>query len=101
MLKNLSRYSKQLAWAKANPRAVNKARLRYRYELDIADYEEMLKSQNGRCKICSQLGKDVDHDHRTGKVRGLLCGNCNRALGLFREDIGLLIKAIRYLWEAE
>mgnify|MGYP001585018387 CR=1 FL=1 len=57
----------------------------------------------GRCKICNvhqkelkhQLG--VDHNHTTGKVRGLLCGSCNKGLGLFKDSIELLLKASYYL----
>lgn len=52
------------------------------------------------CEIC---GKDlegkgnIDHDHATGKVRGVLCGPCNRGLGIFKDDIALLQKATQYL----
>jgi hypothetical protein len=68
------------------------------------DYLRMLVEQNGTCKICkketpwSRSDKwHVDHCHETGKVRGLLCINCNRGLGLFQDDTGLLKEAIQYL----
>lgn len=52
----------------------------YQYGLTIAAYRALLESQNGRCAICgAKQGEKlkIDHDHRTGKVRGLLCGSCN------------------------
>ena len=49
------------------------------------------------CRICEAPGRDIDHCHATGKVRGLLCNDCNRALGLFRDDAALLRRAADYL----
>ena len=75
------------------------------------EYVSLAEAQGGRCAICRQpethrdrsgsvqpLG--VDHDHRTGKVRGLLCHSCNTALGYFRDDPALLTAAAEYvmLW---
>lgn len=60
----------------------------------------MLAAQGGRCAICaSDMGTEwqVDHDHATGKVRGLLCSPCNRGLGLFKDAPHLLRSAISYL----
>jgi len=63
----------------------------------------MLKSQNGNCAICGidqpSNGRRlaVDHDHETGKVRALLCGNCNTGMGSFMDNPKLLQKAINYL----
>lgn len=62
---------------------------RWRYSLGIelteADYDRMLKQQKGRCAICRRPPRtrrlDVDHDHKTGRIRGLLCSNCNRFFG--------------------
>lgn len=76
--------------------------LRRNYQLTTDEYDEMLASQNGVCAICHEKCTNgrrlaVDHDHRTGKVRGLLCSKCNTALGGFRESEDLLQKAIRYL----
>jgi len=67
-------------------------------------YEEMLTSQKGACAICfSKLNSSrytklaVDHDHTTGLVRGLLCMNCNTALGLMKDSAERLISASKYL----
>ena len=71
------------------------------YGISVEDYEEMLESQGGGCYICGigPVGRalDIDHDHRTGKVRGLLCSNHNRALGLLGDDPDLLLAAHTYL----
>ncbi len=60
--------------------------LKRKYGITINDYEQMLKQQNGVCKICKGLDPSgrrlaVDHCHTTGVVRGLLCPSCNTALG--------------------
>lgn len=74
-----------------------------KYRIRIKDYNEMFDIQNGCCLICnthqSKLKKSltVDHCHKTGKVRGLLCGLCNTGLGSFRDDIVFLENAIKYL----
>ena len=77
--------------------------LRKRYGIDAAQYEQMLEAQGHKCAICGRQscpsGKSlaVDHSHGTGKVRGLLCGNCNKAIGLFNDSKELLANAINYL----
>jgi len=63
----------------------------------------MLGHQRGVCAICGRAGSpergilDVDHCHDTGVVRGLLCTLCNRGLGQFKDDLGLVEKAAAYL----
>ncbi len=74
--------------------------LKCKYGITLEIYEAMLKSQNGGCAICGKTdGKrlHVDHDHATGKVRGLLCFKCNVSIGHFGDDIAVLRLAIRYL----
>lgn len=73
-----------------------------KYGITLEEYEELLAKQYGKCAICaghSIAGRklSVDHDHTTGKVRGLLCVNCNAALGQFRESREVLLKAYKYL----
>ena len=69
------------------------------YGLTEEDYVNMMDSQKGMCKICKKsLDKiSVDHCHTTGIVRGLLCSNCNCAIGLFEEDVSILESAIEYI----
>ncbi len=72
------------------------------YGIDVPDYERMLEEQGGGCYICGKKPEDkraldIDHDHKTGKVRGLLCSNHNRGLGLLDDNILHIIKALEYL----
>lgn len=61
-------------------------------------YHDMLSNQNGQCKICGNYAPlQIDHDHKTEKVRGLICGPCNRGLGHFRDSPEVMLKAIDYL----
>ena len=68
--------------------------------MSLEDYERLLKEQNYKCLICDKKKKlYVDHCHKTGKVRGLLCDLCNRGIGLFKEDVNSLSRAINFLNE--
>jgi len=72
--------------------------LKNKYGISIEDYKEIHKAQDGRCCICEEKTElVVDHDHKTGKVRGLLCQPCNRSLGFMKENVRSLENAIRYL----
>lgn len=96
-------------WRRKNPEKNKKisasSKLKVSYGITLKDYETLEKSQNGVCKICQKPEKGkrlaVDHCHETGKIRGLLCQKCNRALGMFHDDPQLLKKAIKYLKEIE
>jgi len=69
-----------------------------RYGITLEDYNELLIKQKGRCAICGSLPKhrrlDIDHDHKTGQIRGLLCNRCNQGLGYLGQ---VLKKAMDYL----
>lgn len=74
------------------------------YGITGRQYAKLLHEQNGLCAICGYPKLDrrkadlaIDHSHKTGKVRGLLCTNCNNGLGLFKEDPSLIASAIAYL----
>jgi hypothetical protein len=81
-----------------SPMSRREHRLRRRYGIGIEDFERMYSEQGGMCAICwAPKPEHVDHDHLTGKVRGLLCFNCNGGLGQFRDDSEVLTRAIEYL----
>lgn len=85
----------------------NKKRDEYRhikqYNITIEQYDDIFKLQEGKCHICGKHQNElktklcVDHNHKTNKVRGLLCDKCNRGLGHFNDDIEILMRAIDYL----
>lgn len=87
--------------AKRNPDKYRNSRLKHYFGITMEQYRKLLKSQKDVCAICSQPEQKkllaVDHDHRTGKIRGLLCSNCNMGLGKFKDDKELLKKAVLYL----
>jgi hypothetical protein len=75
---------------------------RLRYGLGAADVDTMLAEQDGRCAICAAVLDEtphIDHCHKTGRVRGLLCRNCNVGLGNFADDPERLRRAAEYLEE--
>jgi RNase P subunit RPR2 len=79
-----------------------KSELKRKYGISLAQFEAMLASQRHRCAICRTLLKGsrsahVDHDHETGRVRGILCNNCNNGLGRFQDSPTALRRAARYL----
>ena len=92
------------AYYLANRERLKELRLMYRYGLSLGARTAMLASQDGKCAICQihmESGKiNVDHNHVTGKVRGLVCTKCNRKLvGL--EDVAFLERAVEYLCSYE
>lgn len=88
-------------WARRNPaKAKRKARiwrLKSVFGLTPEQYEILFKKQNGLCALCSRPAECIDHCHKTGKVRGLLCQLHNRGLGHFQDDPRMLERAARYL----
>jgi hypothetical protein len=77
--------------------------LKEKYNLTEKDFHHKFNTQGMRCAICRVEFTDrkqhlhVDHDHRTGRVRGLLCSHCNSGLGFFKDNVRFLIKAGYYL----
>lgn len=101
----LARYRK---WRSENKRRDSeihrRSKLKTLFGISEEDYEQLLVKQNGACAICeesafSDMTKrlSIDHCHTTGKVRGLLCGRCNRGLGLFKDSSGTMLRAVAYL----
>ncbi len=95
------------AYRKNNGDHFRNRRFKKEYGIDFAEYQRMLIDQKGVCAICEkpetklQNGSirmlSVDHNHTTGAVRGLLCGNCNLAVGYACDDVSVLERAIVYL----
>jgi hypothetical protein len=77
--------------------------LKHKYGIDSDEYSNILKSQGGKCDVCRVKLIDrgththLDHDHKSGKIRGILCTNCNRGLGHFQDNALTLGRAIQYL----
>lgn len=84
-------------------RNVRSNRLRREFGISLTEFERMFAAQGKRCAICrtdtdlSQKMWHTDHDHATGKVRGILCHNCNTGLGMFRDNTASLFRAADYL----
>ena len=116
---NNSGLERRKRWRKANPewcrerwlRWSNKSKdkirnkdLKAKYGITQEDYDRMLVEQHGGCTICGSPSPgpglknfSVDHDHETGKVRGLLCNPCNRGLGHFNDNPAACYRAEQYL----
>ena len=79
--------------------------LRLNYGITLDDYDKLLSEQDNRCYIChihiSELDRAlaVDHNHKTGKVRGILCLTCNGALGILGDTLESLERVVEYLKE--
>src|SRR5882672_5384940 len=85
-----------------NPQVLNQRKfyhIQTRYGLTKSDYKRMLAAQGGRCAICRRKihRPFTDHNHDTGKVRGLLCGPCNMYIGHIKESIKTLQRAQQYI----
>ena len=90
-----------------SPKESKEYKLKYFFNLSYNDWELLKIKQNNSCAICNKsqdtLTKTmaVDHDHNTGKIRGLLCDSCNLGLGKFQDNIEILENALKYMKENE
>lgn len=103
------RINRATKWAKEHPERIAEIARKHNYGISSTEYKEKSKKQKNRCALCGKKethrdhrsGKvrvlSVDHDHETNKVRDLICGNCNRGLGMFKDSIEILLKAVQYL----
>ena len=77
------------------------AHIKSKYQLTLADTQRLRRMQRDRCGVCRKPFGDkrpvIDHDHSNGRTRGLLCGSCNRGLGLLGDTLAALRRAVRYL----
>lgn len=86
---------------------IRRTTIKSRYKITEEEYEKKLEKQEGVCEICGGVNKEgkngkrrrlsIDHDHKTGKIRGLLCNNCNFGIGFFCDNIKNMERAIEYL----
>jgi hypothetical protein len=81
---------------------------KYAYGISFSEKQKIVESQNNCCAICNKSFADLhnrhvhlDHCHETGKIRGVLCGNCNKGLGCFLDSLELLESAKGYLKKHE
>lgn len=98
------RYRVSTEWRKNNPQKWLAIRLKHRYGITPDQMLATMKKQNHSCAICgtanfNNRGRclDVDHCHATGRVRGMLCSNCNAAIGLMKDNPSVLRAAATYL----
>lgn len=91
----------KILWDKRHPNYAYEHHFKKKYGITLYDKIEMIKKQNNKCLICKTelFGRKahLDHCHKTGKIRGVLCGNCNNGLSGFRDNIENLKNAINYL----
>lgn len=104
--KNRSQYNNYTAmWRATNPDRQHATEIKKRYKLSVEEYNYLLSIQNNKCRICGiehdpsrKRGRlYVDHCHNSSKVRGLLCSECNKGLGCFKENMDFLRMAAIYL----
>ena len=72
-------------------------KLSVRYGITTEEFNRLVASQNEKCAICDLAPAYIDHNHETGKVRGILCKDCNLMLGYAKDDVKILGNAIKYL----
>jgi len=93
---------KSKEWRRKNRDRIKSFDLQKRYGIDLEQFNLMFAIQRGNCAICRKSlnmgkGPQVDHDHKTGKVRQLLCSGCNLMLGVAKDNLETLQNAIKYL----
>lgn len=96
-------------WDKLSKADQKEKWLKRKYDISFAEYEDIFLQQGGKCQTCNKNihietvndknSACVDHCHRTGKIRGLLCNHCNRALGLLKEDVSTITNILNYIKE--
>jgi hypothetical protein len=95
-----------LKYHKNNKERSKERLLKTKYNLTLQQFKEMMNNADCKCAICGNMllelsNANVDHDHSTGKVRGILCNNCNLGLGRFKDNLDLLLNAIKYLCQTK
>lgn len=99
---------KRREWYRNNPEKTRQMNIKAKFGIDSFVFKALLLNQENKCSICGNLFDfdskkgsrtypHIDHNHETGEIRGVLCGNCNIGIGNFKEDEGFLLNAIFYL----
>lgn len=98
------RYSYRSQWRRNNPEKEKAGKLRNRFGLSLQQFKDMLEDQGNKCGVCgidlSNGGMNhpcVDHDHKTGMVRGILCRRCNSGIGSLKDEPKLLNRAVKWI----
>lgn len=90
--------ARAVKWNKDNPKRFKSATLKYAYGIDLDQFNALAELQEYKCAICDKVRPlCVDHCHSSGTVRGLLCRQCNSALGFLEEDLLVFKRAVEYL----
>lgn len=87
-------------YQKKYPEKVREYWMKNRYNLTVSEFNLLLKNQQNRCAICFKVfdkTPNIDHDHTTGHIRGLLCRECNLGISYFCDDIEILNRASQYI----
>jgi hypothetical protein len=95
-------FKRKKIWRKINSEKLASKNLKANYGITLDQKKQIVQSQNNLCAICKILFENprtthLDHDHTTGKIRGILCQKCNHGIGLFKDSTELLKSAILYL----
>lgn len=91
-------------WDRKNQKRQIESRLIWKYSLSMEEFQKLSESQGNKCLICKVSAEHlslkklyVDHDHKTGEIRGLLCRSCNIGIGMMKDNPEILRNAINYL----
>ena len=90
------------SWKRKNPLKARSYAIKARYGISEDKVRDLLARQNFKCAICMvkidfRFSGHIDHDHKSGEVRGILCGSCNRAIGLLKDDHVVIAEAAAYI----
>jgi hypothetical protein len=98
----VSESERKKKYRRENPKHLRALSIKRRYGITIDDYDRMVEKQSGKCAICGKEDSKlhIDHDHQTNRVRGLLCGPCNRKLHSVETE-SFLSRALAYLRQVD
>jgi hypothetical protein len=84
-------------WLKNKKDYIREYGLKKRYGISASEWQKMCDKQNAKCASCGRVKKlEVDHNHKTGKIRELLCRECNLSYGKLNEDVNIIQGLLRY-----